>query len=52
MGRSLEFWYKVSSKCNRMTKEYEKWRSWWEPLMLEIVRRENRKNVKTEDNES
>ena len=52
MGRGLEFWYKVSSKCNRMTKEYEKWRSWWEPLMLEIVRRKDKKNVKTEENES
>jgi len=39
MGRGLEYWYKVSSKCVNMTPKYEEWRSWFEPLMLEIVKR-------------
>ncbi|MEM3618587.1 MAG: hypothetical protein QXK47_05900 [Candidatus Bathyarchaeia archaeon] len=43
MGRGAEYWYSVSSKCENMTEEYAKWRSWWEGLMLALCRKESGK---------
>jgi hypothetical protein len=42
MGRSNEYWYAVSSKCENITEAYAKWRSWWEGLMLTSCRKEKR----------
>jgi len=28
-----------------MTKEYEKWHSWWEPFMVNLVKKKERKNL-------
>jgi hypothetical protein len=41
MGRKEEYWYAVSSKCENMTPEYAKWRSWWEGLMLTLCKKVN-----------
>jgi len=35
----LTYWYEVASKCENMTEGYRKWRQWFEPLMIEIVKR-------------
>ena len=38
MGRGNLFWYEVSSETVNKTPAYEKWRSWFKPFMIEIVK--------------
>lgn len=38
MGRGNLFWYEVSSETMNRTPPYEKWRAWFKPLMIEIVK--------------
>ena len=47
MGRGLLYWYQVSSKCENMTEEYRKWREWFEPFMIELVKRKERNSEKS-----
>jgi len=46
MGRGLLYWYQVSSKCENMTDEYRKWRKWFEPFMIELIKRKKEKEGK------
>jgi len=48
LGRGERFWYEVSSETENKTTVYEKWRKWFKPLMLEIVKakEEKKKEVK------
>jgi replication-associated recombination protein RarA len=39
MGRGNEYWYRVSSRCENMTPEYAKWRSWWEDFMVVLKKK-------------
>ncbi len=45
MGRGLLYWYQVSSKCENMTDEYRKWREWFEPFMVELVKRKKKRKL-------
>lgn len=38
MGRGLLYWYEKSSETVNKTPQYEEWRSWFKPLMIEIVK--------------
>lgn len=40
MGRELLYWYEVSSETVNKTEQYEKWRSWFKPLMVELAKSE------------
>lgn len=40
MGRGDLFWYEVSSETVDKTVEYEKWRSWFKPLMVRLAKKE------------
>ena len=46
MGRGPLYWYQVSSKCENMTDEYRKWREWFEPFMIELIKRKKEKEGK------
>jgi hypothetical protein len=37
-GRGNLFWYEVSSETVNKSPAYEKWHSWFKPLMIQIVR--------------
>lgn len=43
MGRGDGFWIEVSSETENKTPVYEKWCSWFKPLMLEIVKAKERR---------
>jgi replication-associated recombination protein RarA len=38
LGRGDLFWYEVSSETVNKTPAYEKWREWFKPLMIEVVK--------------
>lgn len=40
MGRGALYWYEVSSETVNKTPAYEKWRSWFKPLMIELAKAE------------
>jgi hypothetical protein len=40
MGRGDLFWYEVSSETVNKTAEYAKWRDWFKPLMVRLVKEE------------
>lgn len=46
MGRGNLYWYEESSQRRLRTVDYEIWREWWEPLMVEIVRKVDKKEGK------
>ena len=38
LGRGDLLWYEVSSETVNKTPVYEKWREWFKPLMIEIIK--------------
>ena len=43
LGRGDLFWYEASSETVNKTSAYEKWREWFKPLMIQLVKEKVRK---------